>query len=469
MGSFYNSCSSTNFKGRNHFSTEHRPKLLKDFLIDDDSNPCSSSGFRSFPGKPFDSTMKTLIEIDLSNPKSIANSSNNIASYKLLRSHSKAAASTTISAFQAMITAVKNIHFTAVKSPSILPRSLSRKLSKKKSQNKENEVKITVTIKDIIRWRSFRDAVEDKYLPPDSPSSPHHCTTTTTTGSTSTTPRSGSSWCDSDFTSDYLPSWNGNFDECGENEKEVGKKISPGVGEDSSVATTEAITNTKVGPEEDEEEQLHSPVSETEFESEEDEDSSSSFEQSLATVERTREKIMEKIRRFESLAKLDPVNLDNWMSIDENISSREDDDDGDDLEGIRETNMNFEEEIHEVEEKAWKLLSHVKETGLECCSNNMNLLFDFFRDELGASTCESTEQRIDVGLLNKAKAWMNGEDSLWAEWELEHMDREVCVRDMDREGRWGKSEDEQNELASEIESEVLHLLVDELLLDLISH
>lgn len=248
MGSFYNSCSSTNFKGRNHFSTEHRPKLLKDFLIDDDSNPCSSSGFRSFPGKPFDSTMKTLIEIDLSNPKSIANSSNNIASYKLLRSHSKAAASTTISAFQAMINAVKSIHFTAVKSPSILPWSLSRKLSKKKSQNKENEVKITVTIKDIIRWRSFRDAVEDKYLPPDSPSSPHHCTTTTT-GSTSTTPRSGSSWCDSDFTSDYLPSWNGNFDECGENEKEVGKKISPGVGEDSSVATTEAITNTKVGPE----------------------------------------------------------------------------------------------------------------------------------------------------------------------------------------------------------------------------
>ncbi|KAJ6722844.1 DUF4378 DOMAIN PROTEIN [Salix koriyanagi] len=472
MGSFYNSCSSTNFKGRNHFSTEHRPKLLKDFLIDDDSNPCSSSGFRSFPRKPFDSTMKTLIEIDLSNPKSIANSSNNMASYKLLRSHSKAAASTTISAFQAMINAFKNIHFTAVKSPSILPRSLSRKLSKKKSQNKENEVKITVTVKDIIRWRSFRDAVEDKYLPPDSPSSPHHCTTTTTTGSTSTTPRSGSSWCDSDFTSDYLPSWNGNFDECGENEKEVGKKISPGVGEDSSVATTEAITNTKVGPEEDEEEQLHSAVSETEFESEEDEDSSSSFEQSLATVERTREKIMEKIRRFESLTKLDPVNPDNWMSIDENISSREDDDDDDDdddLEGIRETNMNFEEEIHEVEEKAWKLLSHVKETGLECCSNNMNLLFDFFRDELGASTCESTEQRIDVGLLNKAKAWMNGEESLWAEWELEHMDREVCVRDMDREGRWGKFEDEQNELASGIESEVLDLLVDELLLDLISH
>lgn len=188
--------------------------------------------------------MKTLIEIDLRNPKRIANSSNNIASYKLLRSRSRAAASTTISAFQAVINAVKNIHFTAVKPPSILPRSLSRKLSKKKSQNKENEVKITVTIKDIIRWRSFRDIVEEKSLPSDLKSSPYHCITTTT-GSTSTTPRSGSSWCDSDFTSDYLPPWNGNFDECGEKEIEVGKENSPCVGEDS----LELITNTKVGPE----------------------------------------------------------------------------------------------------------------------------------------------------------------------------------------------------------------------------
>lgn len=236
----------------------------------------------------------------------------------------------------------------------------------------------------------------------------------------------------------------------------------------------ELITNAKVGPEEDEEERLHSPVSVSEFEFEEDEDSSSSFEQSLATVERTREKIMEKIRRFESLTKLDFVNLDNWMSIDENISSGEDDDneeDDDDPEGIRETNMNFEgeeeEEIHEVEEGAWKLLNHVKETGLECCSDNMDLLFDFFRDELATRTYENIKQRIDVELLKKAKAWINGEDSLRVEWELDK--REVYVRDMDREGGWSKFEEEQQELALGIENGVLDLLVDDLLLDLISY
>ena len=184
---------------------------------------------------------------------------------------------------------------------------------------------------------------------------------------------------------------------------------------------------------------------------------------------------MEKIRRFESLTRLDPVNLHNWMSIDENIGSGEDDDneeDGDDLEGIRETDMNSEggaeEEIHEVEERAWKLLNHVKETGLESCSDNMDLLFDFFRDELATRTYENSKQGIDVELLKKAKAWINGEDSFWVQWELEHK-REVYVRDMDREGRWSKFEEEQQELALGIENGVLDRLVDDLLLDLISY
>ncbi|KAB5521540.1 hypothetical protein DKX38_025859 [Salix brachista] len=155
---------------------------------------------------------------------------------------------------------------------------------------------------------------------------------------------------------------------------------------------------------EDEGEQLHSPVSATEFKSEEDEDSSYLLSKALPLWRvRTREKIMEKIRRFESLTKLDPVNLDNWMSIDENISSREDDDNedyDDGLEGIRETNMIFEEqqeeEIHQVEEKAWKLLSHVRETGLECCSDNMDLLFDFL---------EMNWVRVRVRAVNKGLMW----------------------------------------------------------------
>ncbi|KAG5251499.1 myb protein [Salix suchowensis] len=476
MGSFYNSYSDTSCNQRSHFSVERRPKMLKEFL-NDDSKSCSSSGFKPFSGKPCDSTMKTLVEVDFYNPRNTAKPGNNIASYKLLKSRSKAAASTTVSAFQAMMNAVKNLHSIAVKSPSLFPRSLSRRLSKKKCQNEESEVKITVTVKDIMRWRSFRDIVEEKAPPSDLPPSPHHCTTTTTR-STSTTPRSGSSWCDSDFTSEYLPCWNGNSDESVENEAEAeaeaGKKFSPCVGEDSLELTTETKRNTKVGPKEDEEEQQHSPASVIEFQFEEDEESRSSFHQCLATLDRTREKIMEKIRRFENLANLDPVNLDKWMSMDENISSGEDDGDEeyrDDLEGIRETNMikdDEEEDINKVEEKAWKLLNQAKETGVECCNDvNLDLLLNFFRDELATGTYETRKNGIDLELLTKAKAWIKGEDSLWVGWEMESK-REDYVREMDREGRWKKFEEDQQELGLEIENGVLRLLVDDLLLDLIS-
>ena len=159
--------------------------------------------------------------------------------------------------------------------------------------------------------------------------------------------------------------------------------------------------------------------------------------------------------------------------MDENVSSGEDDgddEDSDDLEGIRETNMikdEEEEEINKVEEKAWKLLNHVKETGVEFCNDNVDLLLNFFRDELATRTYENSKQGIDVELLKKAKAWINGEDSLWVGWEIVNK-REDYVREMDREGRWKTFEEEQQELCLEIENGVLRLLVDDLLLDLIS-
>ncbi|GMI95779.1 TON1 Recruiting Motif 9 [Hibiscus trionum] len=240
-----NSCSNFNpnsTKGKHNSPLERRPRMLKDFLHDDSSS-CSSNGFKSFPRK---SSRENL---------------NN--GQRLERSRSKAA-STTISAFQAMINAIKSIHFaSSVKSPSILlPRSLSRKLSRRNSQSQLNVgSKITVTVKDIIRWKSFRDLVEEKSRPSDfAPSSPHHCTTatttTTTTGSNTPCSSNGSSWCDSDFTSEYSPS-----DEYGENE--VGKKLSPCVGKDPmETKTTTKTAGTDMGPRyANEEAEQHSPVS----------------------------------------------------------------------------------------------------------------------------------------------------------------------------------------------------------------
>lgn len=206
------------------FPIERRPKLLKDFL-NDNSNSCSSSGFKSFPRhQPFNLPKFNSKTVN-SKPK---------------------AASTTISALQAVINAVKNIPFTTVKSPSFLPRSLSRRLSrrdstrsKRQEQEKENEVKISVKVKDILRWTSFRDLVEEISPPLDFPTSPLH---TTSTGSIDSSFNSnGSSWCESDYTEEFLPSWSGN---CGEKEHEMGKKGFNCVGLDSVEATTETETET---------------------------------------------------------------------------------------------------------------------------------------------------------------------------------------------------------------------------------
>ncbi|KAE8664945.1 Sterol-4alpha-methyl oxidase 1-1 [Hibiscus syriacus] len=244
---------------------ERSPRLLKDFLHDD-SNSCSSNGFKSFPRKS--SQNYGVSRENLNHGQSFQ------------RSRSKAA-STTMSAFQAMINAIKSIHFSSsVKPPSILlPRSLSRRLSRRNSQSQLNDVedKVTVTVKGIIRWKSFRDLVKENPRPSDfassSSSSPHHCTsaTTSTTSTTteSNTPCSssnGSSWCDSDLTSEYSPS-----DEYGENEVDmVGKKFLPCVGKDpmKTKTTTKTEANTDMRPKyaSEETEQQHSPVSVLDFE-----------------------------------------------------------------------------------------------------------------------------------------------------------------------------------------------------------
>lgn len=108
---------------------------------------------------------------------------------------------------------VKYLPFASnIKPPSILPRSITRRLSKSRSVNRNvnmKELSVKIKVKDILRWRSFRDLAEVESPPLNFSSSPHHCTTvTTTTGSTSITSSSGrSSWCDSDFTAEDLPSW----------------------------------------------------------------------------------------------------------------------------------------------------------------------------------------------------------------------------------------------------------------------
>lgn len=236
MASSSISLSNMNVLQRKPFQIERRPKLLKDFL-DDDSNSCSSSGFKSFRRQqPYNP--KIVSKTSFSNPKP-----------------SVPKQQTTLSAFQALINAVKNIPFTTVKSPSFLPRSLSRRLSKRdhsrpnmSSKGNQHELKISVKVKDILRWTSFRDLVDEKSPPLDFSPLPHDHYTTTTGSIDDSCISDGSSfsWCESDFTAEFLPSWSGNSNE---KELEVGKKeLIPCVGLDSLETTTETANCSEVDP-----------------------------------------------------------------------------------------------------------------------------------------------------------------------------------------------------------------------------
>lgn len=190
---------------------ELRPRMLKDCLLED-SNSCSSNGFKSFPRRP---------PLDTFPKKKQAN------------------------ALQAVINAVKNLSSNAIKStPSgLLPRSLSRRLSSKKKSENQASITTIVRVKDIVRWSSSKDLVHEDI----SRFQPRQYTAKTTTGSSTTTSgTSSSSWCDSDFTSEFLPSssWGGNVEkeEGGENYK------LQCVGEDSCTAVV-TDADTVVGPE----------------------------------------------------------------------------------------------------------------------------------------------------------------------------------------------------------------------------
>lgn len=377
------------------FSFECRPKLLKDFLQDDIS-------FEPHSQKAYKFTSQRFF---------------NKNSSQLHRSRSSRAASATISAIHKVINIVKFLPFAYVKSPSILPRSISRKLSRRNHKEAENyimnhEVSVTVKVKvkDILRWKSSKDLVEEKSTPLDYAYSPFRC----------------------DFTAENLSSWCGEIDEC------YGKSnlLEEGVG-GCCVRETSGI---KLDPEEHYENEQHSPVSVLESPFREDQDECVSFNRTLVDTDRRKCMLKGRIQAFESLEE-------------GNTSYNEEDEE------------EQEQEMHEIEENAKKLLCYFKETEnlwMEDCEANMDdqLLLDFFWHELIQNNVDESEM-----LMREAKSLINGEYNDEFEWEIEDK-REAYIRDMQRLGRWNyKFEEEKEELALDLEFEVLNDLVHEVLAD----
>lgn len=172
----------------------------------------------------------------------------------------------------------------------------------------------------------------------------------------------------------------------------------------------------------------------------------------------TKQKLMQKIEWFESLAKLETVNLEKWDSMEEST----------DFEEEEEEEKDDEEEGEQcgVEERATELLYFAKTaSSAESCKADVDqLLLDFFEYELSSQNNQTRDDDFNWEMLSRAKAWMSGEHEAFDHWWLESK-REVYIREMDKVGKWSKFEKEQEELVLEIESGILRDLVDELLVD----
>lgn len=139
-----------------------------------------------------------------------------------------------------------------------------------------------------------------------------------------------------------------------------------------------------------------------------------------------------------------PFNLEEWMSMDQNHDGSDE-----------------EKEVDNIEEKAMLLLNHVRSTSSMEDNIVEQLLFDFFVDELSTKIIQTRNNEVDGEMIVQARRWIDGEHSSSIDWE-------EYVRGMDKKfGKWNKFEEEQEEMAFEIEIGMLNLLVDEALADLL--
>ncbi|XAR54099.1 hypothetical protein NMG60_11029105 [Bertholletia excelsa] len=284
------------------------PQMLKDFLADD-SNSCSFSGFRSF--------------------------SRRSASIRFTRSRSIAAI---YKASEILFSA-----FSSVKSPTVLPRSISRRRREKPSSGSRGGEVSTVSVvkvKDILRWTSFRDLAEER----------GKC----------------------DLTAEELPSWRGYFEEClrTEGSEECGPPEEDTVAGRSTLESKVRETQQGDYSSWEEKEQL-SPVSVLNFPFQDEEDQPfSSFHHSLA-----------------NLGGRNAVQHLNMGEATKLVEGGE--------EGIEEKARQLLDRVKEASPAELRV-AHLDK-----------LLLDFFFYELATSRDDQDQEGLESKILGVAKAWVS--------------------------------------------------------------
>ncbi|GKU95351.1 hypothetical protein SLEP1_g8722 [Rubroshorea leprosula] len=457
------------------FATEKTQLMLKDYLrLRDDLSSCSSGGFKSFPRRQCCTTVRFLLEMDLK-----TNNSGSAKQPLLKRSRYKSALQR---ASEAVLSAVKYLPFHSGKQlqscsvpksrarRGILPWSFSRKFLRRslwKNSNRDD--------REIGRWRSLSELLqENNEASSDQNTAAVDATATTmitatrTSSNDSNSKSNGNNCSESAFTADILPSSSGNSESSGGTDGDEIKEESPAKevsNRRGATAGGDSVNGTKQDwPNEEGNEQL-SPVSVLDNPFDDEEENSSPFQRHLVQVEEGTKllKLMQKTRRFESLAQLEPVDLEKRLASseleDEWPRRRPISIDGD---GKSISDESKKEKITD----AGDLLKIFK---YKTPSNKMKLkvesvLLDFFRERIVQGGTNGQGEFDEKETLKMAEEWVKGQSrELILEWEVKE-GRKVYLKDMERNGMWRNLEEAREEVAAEMELEMLSSLVEELLI-----
>ncbi|KAH0456409.1 hypothetical protein IEQ34_014316 [Dendrobium chrysotoxum] len=437
-----------------------KPLMLKDYL---ELDSCSESFWWAPLQRAGGTSVRRLLEAELGGGGA------DKGGWRLVRSRSKGA-------LTRLTAIIKLLQFSteegpvasadAVRSggpPRLLPRSFSKKLRRSfwKKRDHEKEEKVKVMVKDIVRLSSFdEETVERSSLFYPSP----------------VISRSGSSsgYLFSTATSELFVDGKDSMPISPRTEKgvfvgpdEESRRPSTGCQEPEEICGKVDMDC----PFEEEKEQL-SPVSVMDFPyQDEDEDEavveqpsaiSPCFEQSIINIERTKNQLLQMIRRFETLANLEPVDLDHRFACTEAFAQTTVHVETD---GEEEGNENEERRRRRGQRTASALLRQITDNySLPACGEK--LLFDFFVEGLSFDEdCWRGKKRGCAGnedLLRLASDWVAGAGS------LAEKDGDVAVREMERCCKgWNCFDEEEEIVAVEMTGGVVTWLMDELVDDLL--
>ncbi|WCJ26155.1 hypothetical protein M5689_007995 [Euphorbia peplus] len=443
-----------------NYNQKHKKPLmlLKDYLLDDFSS-CSSNGFKSFPRRQCCTTVRLLLDIDLNNKNLKPPQQPHL---KRSNTTSSVAISALQKASKAVLNAVKLLPFpssSSVKSSPVsrnrkgkirLPRSISRRLFKNWKARDAGE------IRDWKMFGEFLEEVEKQSPEKISAVSSAAVNFTCDADSSSSSTSNANSWTESEFTGHS--SCSESYSAAVKSEKHIG-----GGGIVGGESITYSAENAKEWGNEEEKEQF-SPVSVLDCpfqdDDEEEEDINSPFQRSLLSMEGSKQKFMAKMRKFETLAGIKPVNLEHQidqLSEDEQNKSS--------------TSKHIQEEEEQAAEELLKLVMSITPQNHEHLISNQPdslLLLDFFKEKALEKNGKITSQ-IDEE-IEAAHKWINGEvEEMFLGWEVKDK-RHVYVRDMERNNgsKWRNFDEDKEELVLELELEIFTSLVNEALLDLVN-